>query len=82
MRKLIFIFLIWTYHSLAPSECRKKTKFVTTFIDAKWYQTPIVLEVAEFLADENIGSFWYFINDISNLETSLCTLGKKNGFKL
>lgn len=74
MRKLIFIFLIWTYHSLAPSECRKKTKFVTTFIDAKWYQTPIVLEVAEFLADENIGSFWYFINDISNLETSLCTL--------
>lgn len=80
MRKLIFIFLIWTYHSLAPTECRKKTKFVTTFIDAKWYQTPLVLEVAEFLADENIGFFWSFINDINNLETSLCMQGKKKLF--
>lgn len=58
-----------------PSQCRRKSKAVTTLIDAKWYQAPLVLEIAEFLADENINSFWAFVDEISSLLPPLSTLG-------
>lgn len=72
---LIYFVIFWICQFFDPSECRKRAKFVTTSIDAKWDQTPLVLEIAEFLADENINSFWSFINDVNNLEKPLSTLG-------
>lgn len=72
----IYFVIFWLCQFSFPSECRRKAKFVTTSIDAKWDQTPLVLEIAEFLADENINSFWSFVNDINELENPLSTLGK------
>lgn len=72
-----YVVLFWICQLLHPSECRRKAKFVTTSIDAKWDQTPLVLEVAEFLADENINSFWSFIDDLNELESPLSTLGNE-----
>jgi len=44
---------------------------VTTLINAKWNETPLVLEAAEYLSDENPSYFWKFIDlysrRISNL---------------
>lgn len=75
-KEIIFLFLLSTSLLLPTSECRKKTKFVTTLIDAKWHQTPLVLEISEFLAEENNNLFWSFADDIANLQPALSTLGK------
>jgi UDP-glucose:glycoprotein glucosyltransferase len=74
-RSVIFLFLLSTSVLLLPSECRKKAKFVTTLIDAKWHQTPLVLEISEFLAEENNNLFWSFVDDVANLEPAFSTLG-------
>lgn len=49
---------------------------ITTLINAKWEQTPLHLEIVEYLADENINLFWDFIGDVINLETHLSNYGK------
>lgn len=54
----------------------KKTKSVTTLLEAKWEVTPLVLEVAEYLADENVDFYWNFIDSISSLNPSLVEIGK------
>lgn len=49
---------------------------ITTLINAKWEQTPLHLEIAEYLADENPNLYWDFIKDITDLETPLSSYGK------
>ncbi|XP_019756037.2 UDP-glucose:glycoprotein glucosyltransferase [Dendroctonus ponderosae] len=44
---------------------KQKSKSVTTLLEAKWSRTPLVLEVSEFLADENPDLYWSFIDSIS-----------------
>ncbi|XP_063891036.1 UDP-glucose:glycoprotein glucosyltransferase isoform X2 [Helicoverpa armigera] len=52
----------------------KKSKSVTSFVSAKWEATPIVLELAEYLAGESTDLFWSFFDGINSLKTSLDTL--------
>ncbi|XP_013193155.2 UDP-glucose:glycoprotein glucosyltransferase isoform X2 [Amyelois transitella] len=52
----------------------RKSKSVTSFVSAKWEATPIVLELAEYLADENPDLFWSFVDGINSLTTSLESL--------
>ncbi|KAI4464405.1 udp-glucose glycoprotein:glucosyltransferase [Holotrichia oblita] len=52
----------------------KKSKTVTTLLEAKWEVTPVVLEVAEYLADENIDYYWSFIDSVCNLNPPLVQL--------
>lgn len=54
----------------------KKSKSVTTLLDAKWEVTPLVLEVAEYLADENISFFWSYIDSITALKKAPVEIGK------
>lgn len=56
----------------------KKSKSVTSFVSAKWEATPIVLELAEYLAGESTDLFWSFFDGINSLKSSLDTLGKFN----
>lgn len=44
---------------------KKINKYVTTLINAKWNETPLVLEAAEYLSDENPSYFWKFIDAYS-----------------
>lgn len=55
----------------------KKSKSVTTLLEAKWQPTPLVLEVAEYLADENVDCYWNFIDSISSLNPSLNSVGMR-----
>lgn len=48
---------------------------ITTLINAKWEQTPLHLEIAEYLADENSNLYWDFLKDVTELETNLCSYG-------
>ncbi|KAF5304487.1 hypothetical protein FQA39_LY09683 [Lamprigera yunnana] len=50
---------------------KSKFKSVTTLLDAKWKVTPLVLEVAEYLADEDNDFYWSFIDSICNLNPPL-----------
>lgn len=59
------------------SEGKKKAKSVTTVLDAKWEQTPLVLEIAEYLAEESPDLFWQFIDGLSAMDVPLINLGKK-----
>lgn len=52
----------------------KKSKSVTTFVSAKWEATPLVLELAEYLAGESADLFWSFVDGINSLKSSLCSL--------
>ncbi|KAJ8942875.1 hypothetical protein NQ314_009939 [Rhamnusium bicolor] len=54
----------------------KKSKSVTTLLEAKWEATPLVLEVAEYLADENVDFYWSFIDSIASLSPPLVSLGE------
>nr|CAH7747311.1 unnamed protein product [Callosobruchus chinensis] len=53
---------------------KKKTKSVTTLLEAKWGATPLVLETAEYLADENPNFFWDFVSSINSLKPPLVTI--------
>lgn len=45
---------------------KKHNKYVTTLINAKWNETPIVLEISEYLNEKNPSYFWKFIDSVSN----------------
>jgi len=49
-------------------------KLVTTLLNAQWERTPVVLEIAEFIADENPDDFWTFVDAIVRLDTPLVEL--------
>ncbi|KAK4879085.1 hypothetical protein RN001_007231 [Aquatica leii] len=50
---------------------KSKAKSVTTLLDAKWKVSPLVLEAAEYLADENSDFYWSFIDSICSLSPAL-----------
>lgn len=47
---------------------KRVNKYVTTLIDAKWKETPLALEAAEYLNDENPSYFWKFIDNFANYD--------------
>lgn len=53
----------------------KKGKHVTTMIDTKWSLVPLVLEMAEFMAEESQHSLWSFVDAITDLNPALNELG-------
>lgn len=86
LNKYLLFFRMWLYTTLLGTllctqfsnnvEARtKKSKSVTTLLEAKWEVTPLVLEVAEYLADENVDFYWSFIDSISNLSPPLVEIG-------
>ncbi|XP_074098561.1 UDP-glucose-glycoprotein glucosyltransferase [Cotesia typhae] len=54
---------------------KKHNKYVTTLINGKWKDTPIVLEVSEYLNDENSNLFWSFVDLICKQEDGFITQG-------
>lgn len=70
---LLVVFLKCTILCYAASQ---KSHPITTLINAKWIQTPLYLEISEYLADENSNLFWDFIENIVNLDTPLNQIGK------
>ncbi|CAG9768969.1 unnamed protein product [Ceutorhynchus assimilis] len=64
---LLLVGLLGLKHTTA----KHKTKSVTTLLDAKWKQTPLVLEVSEFLADENVEFYWNYLDSISAMNPPL-----------
>lgn len=55
----------------------KKGKYVTTMIDTKWSMVPLVLEMAEYMAEESNHNLWSFVDSISEMNPALSELGIK-----
>lgn len=73
-----FVLLLLSPQLLFNVEARnKKSKSVTTLLDAKWEVTPTVLEIAEYLADENVNFFWSYIDTITALENPPIQIGEQ-----
>ena len=49
---------------------------VTTFLNAKWYLTPVCLEIAEYLFDESPSLYWDYVEQLNSLKTPLYEIGK------
>lgn len=61
---ILFYFLFFcTIHLKAD---KRINKYVTTVIDAKWKETPLILEAAEYLNDENPSYFWKFVDTFAD----------------
>eukprot|EP00092_Neocalanus_flemingeri_P004418 GFUD01004753.1.p1 GENE.GFUD01004753.1~~GFUD01004753.1.p1 ORF type:complete len:1525 (-),score=439.73 GFUD01004753.1:373-4947(-) len=48
-------------------EAQKKRKPIITALNAKWNQTPLILEAAEYLNSESTDFFWTFVSTISKI---------------
>ncbi|XP_005180667.1 UDP-glucose:glycoprotein glucosyltransferase [Musca domestica] len=64
-------YLLVLAHSGNAETAKSKSYPITTLINAKWEQTPLHLEIAEYLADENPNLFWDFVKDAADLDTPL-----------
>ncbi len=62
----LFLVLLSVLHvnsdTVAAGGQQKRSKVVSTLLNAKWSRTPFVLEAAEFLAEENSDYFWAFLD--------------------
>jgi UDP-glucose:glycoprotein glucosyltransferase len=75
--QFLVIALLVHVSCVAPSVASKqKTKSVTTLIEAKWEVTPLVLELAEYLRDENENFLWEFVDGICALHPPIADLGE------
>lgn len=61
---LVFLLFLISSH---PSTAQKKRKPIVTQLNAKWDQTPMILEASEFLAEESNDKFWDFVSFVSSL---------------
>lgn len=76
MRETVF-HLIWAISALVAFSNRvsgqAKTKPVTTHLSAKWAHTPLLLETAEYMTEENLATFWGFIEAVAQTDPQLYT---------
>lgn len=55
-----------------------KSSPVTTSLNAKWNATPVHLEIAEFLHDENPNLYFDYVEALNHLPVPLYKLGESS----
>lgn len=64
--RLVLVFCFLLLCAIHSDGDKRVNKYVTTLIDAKWKETPLILEAAEYLNDENPSYFWKFVDTFAN----------------
>ena len=54
-----------TFCSTLAEASESKEKYVSAMVYAKWSETPLLLEAAEFIHKNNPSGFWLFAKDIT-----------------
>lgn len=75
MQLLVLALVLHVLYGAAGGASKQNAKSVTTLIEAKWEVTPLVLEIAEYLRDENEYFLWEFVDGVSALHPPLADLG-------
>jgi UDP-glucose:glycoprotein glucosyltransferase len=70
----VLALVLHVLYGAAGGASKQKAKSVTTLIEAKWEVTPLVLEIAEYLRDENEYFLWEFVDGVSALHPPLADL--------
>lgn len=52
-----------------------KSHPITTQLSAKWGRTPVQLEIAEFIEEENAHLFWDYIDLLNKIPGGLYSIG-------
>lgn len=76
-RKWLSAFLVLLSCSLITIGASKSHP-VTTFLNAKWFRSPVCLEIVEYLFDENPNLFWDYVEQLHQLEMPLHQMGMGN----
>ena len=71
MRGLEWVWLA----SLLVWHVNAQVKPVTTHLSAKWADTPLLQETAEFMQDESPGMFWEFVDAVAKVHPSVLSEG-------
>lgn len=74
MQNVLWLFFV-AITTFTPTVISSKSHPVTTFLNAKWYRTPVCLEIAEYLFDESPTLFWDYVEKLNALKTPLHTIG-------
>lgn len=61
---------------MASISLATKSYPVTTLLNAKYNVTPVCLEIAEYLFDENPSLYWDYVENLNQLKTPLYEIGK------
>lgn len=61
---LVLSLLSFVHVSISSRSGHSHSKSVKILLNSKWQQTPIYLEVAEFLSEENQDFFWHYLEDL------------------
>lgn len=69
---LLFVCFLQTFYFILAL----KSYPITTLLNAKWTFTPIHLEVAEFIADENPANYWDYLDSLNRLQTEILKIGE------
>lgn len=69
--KLWSLFVTTFLVSNLKTVCSTKSYPITTLINAKWTETPVQLEISEYLSDDNKIFYWSFVDELINLKVSL-----------
>lgn len=72
--KQILLFVLVNH--LVVVTLSSKSHPVTTFLNAKWYNAPVSLEIAEYLFDENPSLYWEYVEQLNGIQNLLHTNGK------
>lgn len=59
-----------------------KSHPITTQLSAKWGITPVELEIAEFIEEENVNLFWDYIDLLNKIPNGLNSIGKLQTLRL
>uniref|UniRef100_A0ABI7YCR8 UDP-glucose glycoprotein glucosyltransferase 1 n=1 Tax=Felis catus TaxID=9685 RepID=A0ABI7YCR8_FELCA len=65
MELLIVFTGLWLFSSV-----KADSKAITTSLTTKWFSTPLLLEVSEFLAEDSQEKFWNFVEASQNIGSS------------
>lgn len=65
MGLLIALSVLWLFSSV-----KADSKAVTTSLTTKWFSSPLLLEVSEFLAEDSQEKFWNFVEASQNIGSS------------
>jgi hypothetical protein len=61
---------------MATAANASKSYPVTTLLNAKYNVTPVCLEIAEYLFDENPNLYWDYVDNLNQLKTPLYEISK------
>ncbi|GAB6021676.1 hypothetical protein CHUAL_004257 [Chamberlinius hualienensis] len=77
---MFWIGFLLLMHFCGGRDINGKNKIISASLDAKWMSTPIILEISEYLAEENSNLFWDYVDRIAELDPAFLHKGSDRDY--